>query len=77
VLAGAKYLFPEFCGVVLFRSLGKEAHQIGPKLFATKSMRPIVKDRDFNPITKSISLEEFDDSTDFFAIAWAAIQFLF
>jgi hypothetical protein len=74
VLAGAKYLFAEFCGLVLFRSLGKEIHQIGPKLCATKSMRPIVKDRDFSQLKRSISVEEFEPG-DFFAIAWALYNF--
>jgi hypothetical protein len=74
VLAGAKYLFAEFCGLILFRSLGKEAHQIGPKLISTKSMRPIVKERDFNQLKRSVTVEEFE-AGDFFAITWALYNF--
>lgn len=74
VLAGAKYLFPEFCGLLLFRALGKEMHTIGPKLVATKSMKSMVAERSFETIRKAIETEEFEDG-DFFAIAWALYNF--
>ena len=63
VLAGAKYLFSEFCGLVLFRSLGAKFHNIGPKLASTKSLKPIIKGRDFDPLLKTVKAEKLKPAT--------------
>jgi hypothetical protein len=70
VLAGAKYLFAEFCGLVLFRSLGPSLHDAGSKLLATPSMKALFTEKDFAVITKAIKTEEYDTS-DLFAVLWA------
>jgi hypothetical protein len=70
VLAGAKYLFGEFVGLVLFRALGAKVHEAGPKLLNTRSMRPVFEHRDFEVLKSSIESDTYVDG-DVFAILWA------
>jgi hypothetical protein len=54
--------------------VGNKFHHIGPKLTSTKSLRPILKERDFDPLLATIKAEDFD-STDFVSISWALYNF--
>ena len=59
VLSGAKYLFADFCGLILFRALGTEMHGKAGKLLQTKSMVPLLENRDLEPARGMIDRGEF------------------
>jgi hypothetical protein len=74
VLAGAKYLFVDFCGLVLFRALGPSLYDKAAKLLQTKSMKPMFLDRDIAPMETVLAEDDFETS-DIFAVMWGLYNY--
>jgi hypothetical protein len=74
VLAGAKYLFAEFCGLIIFRAVGSRAHEIGQALFRMPSMKALATDRDITHIKKAVEEENYQQS-DVIPIIWSIYNY--
>jgi hypothetical protein len=70
VLAGAKYLFPEFCGLIFFKAMGREVHDRCVHLLRTKSMKALSEDRDIEPARKAVTQDDYE-LDDVVPILWA------
>jgi hypothetical protein len=73
-LAGAKYLFVDFCGLVLFRALGSNLYDVAPRLLLTKSMKPMYEDRNIDPMLQVVTKGDFDQD-DVFAVLWGLYNY--
>ncbi len=60
VLAGAKYLFVDFCGLVLFRALGASLYDNAARLLQTKSMKPMFSERDIEPMKAVLADDDYE-----------------
>jgi hypothetical protein len=69
VLAGAKYLFVDFCGLVLFRALGPELYTSTDRILNTKSMKPLLTDRDLEPMRTALQNDDFQEA-DVVTVLW-------
>ena len=74
VLAGAKYLFVDFCGLVLFRALGAGFYERADMLLNTRSMKPMYTDRNLEPLSDTIDGDNYDQA-DIFAVLWALYNY--
>jgi hypothetical protein len=74
VLAGAKYLFVDFCGLVLFRALGASIYDNASRLLQTKSISPVFLDRDIEPMKTVLANGDFEPA-DVFAVLWGLYNY--
>lgn len=74
VLAGAKYLFIDFCGLVLFRALSNDIYYYSERILRSRSMRHIYLDRNVEPIQKYIDSEDYPES-DLVLVLWALFNY--
>lgn len=74
VLAGAKYLFVDFCGFILFRALGSEVYEQAPRLLLGRSMRPMFESRDLGTFEAVIASDDYQPD-DVFAVLWALYNY--
>jgi hypothetical protein len=69
VLAGAKYLFVDFCGLVLFRALGPAVYGSADRILNTKSMKPMFTDKDLEPMRTALQNDDFQED-DLITVLW-------
>jgi hypothetical protein len=74
VLAGAKYLFVDFCGLIFYRALGSQLHEAAIDILNTKSMKPIFTDHDFAPFQRVITEADFVQN-DVVAVLWGLYNY--
>jgi hypothetical protein len=65
VLAGAKYLFVDFCGLILFRVLGASIYDVAGNLLQTRSMKPVYTMRDLEPMRNVLLKDDFETGRRF------------
>ncbi|WP_342736308.1 AIPR family protein [Bradyrhizobium sp. B117] len=74
VLAGAKYLFVDFCGLVFFRSLGLDVYRAANWLLNSRSMKPFFAGRDLSPMQAVIKTDDFEVD-DVIAVLWGVYSY--
>jgi hypothetical protein len=69
VLAGAKYLFVDFCGLVFFRALGLGLYTAANWILHSRSLKPFFEARDISFIQSVIKADDYKVD-DVIAVLW-------
>jgi hypothetical protein len=74
VLAGAKYLFVEFVGMILFTALSDQVYDKAPAILKSRSMAAMFKERDIKPMRTVYENDDYKED-DLIPTLWAVYNY--